>query len=459
MEVWYSFIYMMVFILIFSALFTFVTWYRFHYGLFLFLLFLPTYLIRFHIGLLPTTLLEVMLWIIMGVWSFNTARSLSKKNTSLSEKQVFLSRLRFLISEHPSLCIAMCLFLLGATISVFTAVDMRAALGEWKAFYIEPILFFIILITTIPKTRSVVSLITPLVLLGLVTGILATIQHFTGWMVPWAFWENGGSYRVTGWYGFPNGVGLFLAPIAILCVYVFYSTILPIIKKNRAPQQRMSILVLVSIISFFSFIFCIFGVVFAKSTGGLIGIAAGIGFLLIMNHKTRIPTFILSVAVMSCILFMPRLAHIKQEVLAQDRSGQLRVDMWAEATQYLSEHPIVGTGLASYKTAIYPYRVDKWIEVFHHPHNIFLTIWVNTGLIGLVGFVWILVWFFRVGFSQIIQQKNISFFILCLLGTIITVVTTGLVDSPYIKNDLSIFFWVLVALMVCMSLPPNISRT
>jgi len=30
----------------------------------------------------------------------------------------------------------------------------------------------------------------------------------------------------------------------------------------------------------------------------------------------------------------------------------------------------------------------------------------------------------------------------------ITLLTTGLVDSPYIKNDLSIFFWLIIALAV-----------
>ena len=34
-----------------------------------------------------------------------------------------------------------------------------------------------------------------------------------------------------------------------------------------------------------------------------------------------------------------------------------------------------------------------------------------------------------------------------LFATMVVVVVTGLVDSPYIKNDLSVFFWGLVAMM------------
>ncbi len=137
----------------------------------------------------------------------------------------------------------------------------------------------------------------------------------------------------------------------------------------------------------------------------------------------------------------------------QDRSGQIRLNMWAETTEFLSDNPIAGAGLASYKTLIYPYRIDKWIEVFHHPHNIFLTMWVNLGLLGLVGFVWILVWYYRVGLSRITYHITHNNLVVFLLASMTALMTTGLVDSPYIKNDLAVLFWLLIALMVATSSP------
>jgi len=408
----------------------------------------------------------MMVFIVFGVWiikTWNTTHRTWNKLTSL-------------VNQHRSLFIAIGLFLLGATISVFTAVNMRAAVGEWKAFYVEPVLLFFVLITTIchleqsgaepkdlDKSRrklferiidiirndsvQLQLLIFALVLLGLATGILATIQHFTGWLVPWDFWENGGSYRVTGWYGFPNGVGLFLAPTALLILYMFFTNFLTKTKTSFSYGKLG--------VGLLAFIFSLLGIVFAKSTGGLIGVVAGIGLLLIFYNKIRWPVIVLGLLAIVGVFSLPSHNSIRQELLAQNRSGQLRVDMWAEATQYLSEHPIRGAGLASYKTVIYPYRMDKWIEVFHHPHNLFLTIWVNTGLIGLIGFVWVLVWFYRVGLSFIMKhkKKDIStntnhLLVLFLLATMTSILVTGLVDSPYIKNDYSLLFWFLVAGMV-----------
>ena len=116
--------------------------------------------------------------------------------------------------------IAIFLFLLAATISIFTSINIRAALGEWKAFYIEPILLFLVLITALKTKKQIDTILFALILSGFLTSLLAIYQKYTGWYVPWEYWENHYTFRVTGWYGFPNGVGLFLAPLWPLALYL-----------------------------------------------------------------------------------------------------------------------------------------------------------------------------------------------------------------------------------------------
>ncbi|MDP2693022.1 MAG: O-antigen ligase family protein [bacterium] len=440
-------------IILFIALFTFLSWRKLDLGLFFIFLFLPSYLIRFKFAGIPSTLLEIIVWIVFLIY-------LAKIITNKTLKSQ-ISNLKSYVKDNPSLFIAIILFLLAATISVFTSIDMRSALGEWKAFYIEPFLLFIVLIS-LPLSEGdaqggqrgslAEKILFALVLCGLATSLLAIYQHFTGYMVPWKFWENGATFRVTGWYGFPNGVGLFLAPIFPLAIYLTknYYHKLKGLKRNKKQETRnkkqsnfKNWLIFVSCILYL--VSCPLAVFFAKSTGGLIGILAGVGILLILSKKTRKYTLIFGILSFLIFILIPT-NPIKEELLMQDRSGQLRINMWAETTEFLSDHPIKGAGLASYKTLIYPYRIDKWIEVFHHPHNIFLTMWVNLGLLGLLGFTWILVWFFRVGLQnlQATSYKLTPF----LLASMTTLITTGLVDSPYIKNDLSIFFWLLPALLI-----------
>lgn len=427
---------------LFVLLFAFLTWYRFRYSVFFLFLLLPTYLIRFKIFTIPSTLLEGMFFIILLIWIAKIWVNNDFKNKFSELKNIF--------KKHKTLIYAAALFLSGATISVFTSIDMKSALGEWKAFYVEPFILFIFLILYIKEKKQLHSILFAVILSGLITSALAIYQHFTGWMVPWEFWENKNTFRVTGWYGFPNGVGLFLAPIFPLALYLIQNK-WGEMKSQPEAGQPLADKIFDLIILIFSLLFIFLSplaIFFAKSTGGLVGVVAGVGLLLLFNKKTRWPAIVMTIVSLVSLVSSPGLSGLKNEVFLQDRSGQLRLNMWAETIEFLSDHPLTGAGLASYKTLIYPYRIDKWIEVFHHPHNIFLTIWVNVGLLGLIGFVWILVWFFRVALSCSIYHITYNRLTLFLLSSMTIFIVTGFVDSPYIKNDMAILFWLLPALMI-----------
>ena len=395
--------------------------FKFEYWVFALFLLLPTYMIRFHIGPLPSTVLEVivLLAVIIGLWRFPTAKA------------------KILIRENKLLMTGIAIFLIAATISIFTSVDIRTAAGEWRAFYVEPILIFFVLSfyfknLTEEKRKDTIQnyILLPIIISALVTSILCIYRHFTGWLVPYAFWANRETYRVTGWYGFPNAVGLFLAPIIPLAMYLIHDQW----RKNKKLVWLSTITIITSIPA----------IVFAKGSGPLIGVAAGIGVLLLCYKKTRLPAIILAALGIVGIILLPGTNPIKQEIFASNYSGQLRRDIWTETFALLKDRPVTGAGIASYEERIVPYRGDHWIEVFHHPHNIFLTIWINTGLLGLIGFIMVLVWFFITAVKNNSQTKFV-------LASMCVILTMGLVDSPYIKNDLAILFWLLPALIVAQT--------
>lgn len=383
---------------------------------------LPLYLIRFQIGSLPTTVLEILIWITATTWIYTKLKN--KDWTLLSN---FPNRNLFLISTG--------LFLLGATIGVFVSPSLRAALGEWKAFYFEPIFVFLILTDSIKSKKDIVKILIGLLIGSLTTAILAIYQHFTGWLVPNSFWANRNTYRVTGWYGFPNGVGLLLAPLIPIAVYLgveFHKKTSPI-KTNYLLLSLVVLFVLLSPLA----------IIYSKTTAALVGLAAGLGVLLVCFKKTRLPAIILGIIGLIGLFLLPN-NPITNELLAKDYSGQLRRDIWTETITYLKIHPVVGTGVAGYSTEITPFRTNKKIEVFHHPHNIFLTMWVNTGLIGLLGFLGLLVWFFKTIFQNFNKEnRNLK---IALLVAMVIWLTTGLVDSPYIKNDWALIFWLFIGL-------------
>ena len=403
--------------IIFLVLFSILAWRNFAYALFLFFVLLPSYVLRFQIGPLPATLLELQFAIIFifGIYKFH--------------KQIS-TQLKFYFKKYPYFFFFLLLFVLASIISIFTSADIRKALGEWKAFYIEPILFFLILLGLDKKYSQ--NLTTAILLCGLVTSLLAIFQHFTGFLVPHAFWENQNTYRVTAWYGFPNGVGLFLAPLFALAFY------------NIFKYKKINWQTIIAILFIPTNILAIF---FAKSTGALIAIAGTIFLLLFFYKKTRLLITIFTITGFVLLFSLSQLASIKTEITMQDRSGQIRLGIWRDTANFLKDHPLTGSGIASYNLRIVPYHQKvngEKIEIFHHPHNIFLTIWINTGILGLIAFLGIL---FNIFYLNIFEKKLTTQNYIVLVS-LISLLITGLVDSPIIKNDLAIVFWFIVFLNI-----------
>jgi O-antigen ligase len=385
--------------------FSILTWWRFSYGVTILFALLPLYLIRFSFFGIPTTILELLILIttLIGLWHYRVeVRQLCH---DLRAQRILMSGLLLL--------------LVGATIGVAVSTDVQRALGEWKAFYIEPILLALVL--SAAQYRSDMR---PHIYRGLCYSTLAVVA-FTIWQVlsggtfvPAGFWQQDGSFRATAWYGFPNGVGILLG----LC---FFPVLTYIRSRVRHSTIAMIVFSIATIIAMFA----------AQSTGALLGVLAGTGILLLSHARTR--TYTIGIALLGLTVFavLPMDHSIKQEILFQDRSGQIRLHMWQDTAELLKDSPLLGAGMASYTDRIVPYHSlvnGEKIEIFHHPHNIFLTLWVNTGIIGLIGFIGILVAITRV----LVQRRDWD-----TLAFVAALIVMGLVDSPYIKNDWAVIIW------------------
>ena len=127
-----------------------------------------------------------------------------------------------------------------------------------------------------------------------------------------------------------------------------------------------------------------------------------------------------------------------------------RINMWQETWAMLKDRPIFGAGLAGYQTIIAPYHQKNYIEIFLYPHNIFLTFWSEIGLLGLVVFLLIIAWFYKIGFNKNLLVAHYPLPIV-LMASMTTLLIHGLVDTPYFKNDLSVLFWLLIGSIIILN--------
>jgi O-antigen ligase len=78
--------------------------------------------------------------------------------------------------------------------------------------------------------------------------------------------------------------------------------------------------------------------------------------------------------------------------------------------------------------------------------------WLNLGLLGLIAFTWILVVTFKRSayhFKKFASTEINSAPKLRVLGMalLVSILVYGLFDTQFFKNDLSVLFWVIIAVI------------
>ena len=426
-------------IIIFYLLFICLAWKNIRWGVYAVVALLPTYLIRYSVFGLPATLLEGMIWLLFIIWLVKLKQ---ERNLTFNPVKIFKNIVKSPMPAEQDanplpnqLKLPLFLFLIAATFSVFISANQIAAAGIWKAYFIEPLLFFMIFLYTIKNQIQLKKVIRFLGLTVLAIGAFAVVQKLTGVLIPNPFWADEATRRVTTFFGYPNANALLVVPVVLLTLSNLLTD-----KKKAIQIFNLAVLVLGALTVFL-----------AKSTGGLIGLLAGFVFILLFHKKTRLATLLVILAVSLGLNFsLPvkkkigyTLAKASETHLPLDASDfHIRAQQWRETTAMLLDTPVFGAGLAGYQNLVAPYHQNPHVEIYLYPHNFFLNFWTETGFLGLISIIWILIVFF------ILAAKNPNILTLTAASAMIGLLVHGLVDVPYFKNDLSVLFWIIIGLMI-----------
>ena len=375
---------------------------------------LPTYLIRFHIGLLPTTLLEIIFWAFFGCWLFIDGR----------RRKAWSALGRW---AEPML-----LLFIGGTVGVLISPDTLAALGLWRAYILEPMLLFVMCADLVKKERSVEMVRRGFAFLLIVIGLTAVYQKITGFGIPNPVWQAGEHRRVTSFFGFPNAIGLLVAPLLPLMA----GWAAALIREKKRPAA----------LPILAFGLGIAAIAFAVSEGAMIGVAAGLMIFCVAYRPLRILAVCSIIAACLIVsLYRPATDYVSGILGMTDDSTSVRAVVWRESWAMLKDHPVFGAGLAGYPAIMSAYHSVQHIEIFQYPHDIFLNFWSETGLIGLIGFLGIVILFF-VRIVPVARRRPDDPWIAAVAAAMVALLVHGLVDVPYFKNDLAMLFWLIVAL-------------
>lgn len=329
----------------------------------------------------------------------------------------FLAALQEATESNKLFAIGTILIFIASIIGIIVSPDKRAALGVARAFFWEPMLLSWLIITAKPDAE--VSRKAFLAGLAVSAGI-AIVWGFIQYLHP-AFipepWPA--ERRITGIFPFPNALALYLAPLVSLFMSSPWGLVISIPALGA--------------------------IVLAKSAGGLGAVFASLLFLGAAFKKTRWPALSAAFIILLAVAFLPQAGNLRDQIMLKDWSGRVHQIGWNESLAMLRDHPLWGAGLSGFPATVVPYHKAQGVEIFQYPHNIVLAVWSELGLLGLLGFLLVLAWFFKKALRRNGRwaMDNGRF----LVAAMVAIICHGLVDVPYFKNDLATIFWLLAAIV------------
>jgi len=386
----------------------------------------PLYLLKFKMLGIPFTALEVFCYVLFGFFLLSLAFGATKLTWQKPLRYYWLAAF---------------LLLLGATIGVLIAPHFinlpsgelldaqKVALGVWKGWIVAPLLYFAA-VTQVIRSEKETAL---LVRLFVYSSALVALAAYG-----FALFNNGITYdlRLSGFFESANYLSLYLVPPILFSVMLIL----------RRPEKLrwfdyfdLSSLAIMGHALFFT-----------RSYAAIIAVFGALffGFLWLMGRRRLtsrnglIALFVMALTFAVIVATQIHTAKFRQFLDFKNRSSStVRLEIYEVATGLIRENWLAGIGPGLFQAQ---YQTRGRENLGHipmewnipHPHNIFLAFWLNSGLLGLLAFLALI----------ILAHCRFTYPLVVFWGILIH----GLFDTPFWKNDLAMIFWLVIAVIVIL---------
>jgi O-antigen ligase len=285
------------------------------------------------------------------------------------------------------------------------------------------------------ESKEDLPIFSSVLLVLMLDGIVSILQYFFLLALPPDYWGNSVEpKRAIGLFVHPNAHSLFITPLLSWVMPFLYEQVRLLWEKGKR---------FLPIFYLFCFAIGVVGLFLSLSRGGWLGFAfACVVFVFAVSSKVLKKIF-LSLALFSVIfvLSVPVLRYRVALPFYGEKSAVARLSLWNTAGKMIKDSPLFGKGVNGFNLNWDKYNSDPGLLHYNFPHNIFLNFWVDFGLPGMIAFIslcCVLIW------KGVVNKKQ-NRFALPLVLALIAILAHGLIDIPYLKNDLALMFWLFVS--------------
>ena len=351
----------------------------------------------------------------------------------------YLSANKFTL-RYTSVNLFMLLF--GAAY-IWGVINSYAKISSAKSVlvYLAFMLSYYLILNALTNKKQVWLLLRLLCIASLPCAILGVYQYMnpeqlTGWQDADMFGDIAG--RIVSFFENPNVYGEYL----IIIIMINLGVVL------HATRIKSKILYLITLALN---VLCIF---LTYSRGCWIGVAVALMMFLFIKHRKWfvaaiclgfVALFFLPESIINRILSIGNLA---------DTSTSYRMYIWEGTVHMLKDFWVTGVGVGTDAfNHIYPYYSYGAIAA-PHPHNLYLLILAETGLIGMVAFLGLTIILVKKLFVTASNAKD-SFcgeFAAILLSAIIGFLIQGVFDNVWYNYRVFLFYFIIIGISVVVCL-------
>jgi O-antigen ligase len=282
---------------------------------------------------------------------------------------------------------------ISAALSPYRVQSFRALGEEWL------LLIFFLMVNNLEGEEKIKRLFRILISVSTLVALYAIWQHYTGLdLYRGRILESRDSVFLS--------LGFFDHHLTFGGYYmlVFLLSAALLLGVRRSGWTR--------VIDFVSPIVIGLALVFSYARSAWLGAVSGI-FTLGLLRGRKFAIFLLVGLVLLCLLVYviepTSWDRIKEISLSKDRPESTRIRLWLTSVNMIKDKPIWGIGLGNFSRLFDRYKVEGFYDTTCHPHNDFLNVAVNSGILGLLAYLWIWVAFFRSTFRSVRRGEKQTF--------------------------------------------------
>jgi len=228
--------------------------------------------------------------------------------------------------------------------------------------------------------------------------------------------------RSIGTFPSPNILGGYLI--------IIFPLSLMLLKNTSSYSQKWVLLPILMVIS----------LILTKSIGPiLIFIATFIILLFSSDNTFKNKKLIFVIFIIFLSFALAFIIYNRWNRLVVFKSGHnpltMRLNYWRTTMAIIKEHPFLGIGPGNFQEVFLKYYKLGWGTGTRYAHNIFLQIWSETGVLGLLSIIYLFMAFIR-------NTLNSKYLFLAGLAFVLH----NLIDITYFMPEVGLFWWIIIGL-------------